>query len=66
MKFGMLSQEELEKNELEELMRKLREGTLTADELRRLQELLNKNGMSLSEEDAKLFKDMRRTLGLLT
>jgi hypothetical protein len=65
-KYGLLSKEELEREELEELLRKLREGTLTEEELKRLMDLMNKYGADLSDEDLKLLYDMRKKFGLLT
>lgn len=43
--------------ELQELMRKLREGTLSEEEMRRLQALLKELGIELSEEDQKRMRD---------
>ncbi len=51
---------------MQELMRKLREGTITEEELKKLMELMDKNGEQMSEEDLKIMRDTRKKYGLLT
>lgn len=62
----MLSQEEMEQDELQELLRKLQEGTLTEEELKRLMQLMQKNGVQLDEEQLKMLYDMRKKYDMLT
>ena len=52
-----LLESEFNNEELNELMRKLREGTLSEEEMRRLQALMKELGIELSEEDAKRMRD---------
>ena len=42
------------------------DGTITAEELARLQELMKKNGVELSDEEMKKMKEMRKQFGMLT
>jgi uncharacterized membrane protein len=65
-KYGLLSKEELEREELEKLLRRLREGTLTEEELKRLMELMKKFGTELSDEELQQLYEMRKKFGLLT
>ena len=54
---GLLSQEENDMEELEELLRKLRDGTITEEELRRLMELQNQYGVQMTDEDIERVRE---------
>ena len=53
----MLTGEEKELEELEELRRKLLNGDITEDELRRLMELQNKYGVQLRDDEIDLIRE---------
>lgn len=53
----MLTQEELDMEELEELKRKLMNGEITEDELRRLMELQQKYGIQFSDEELNMIRE---------
>ena len=59
-------QRELLRKEMEELMRKMRDGTICKEELERLMELMKQLGNQLSEEDKKKLREMQDKFGLLT
>lgn len=64
--FGLLSQEESDKDMFDELMQKFRDGTITAEELQRLMGLLNQFGITLSDEEQKKIRDFRKQFGMLS
>ena len=50
---------------MESLLQKLRDGTITAEELARLKELAKKNGYQFSNDELKSIHDNEKRLGLL-
>lgn len=61
---GLLSQEDLDLDELAELRRKLLTGELSEEELRRLMELMGKYGIQLSDEELQRMRETEDKYGL--
>ena len=59
-KYGLRSQEERDREEFNSLLQKLRDGTLSEEELNRLKNLIHTLDITLSDSDASLLSALER------